>query len=564
MKKYFRSTLALAVLLVGAVAGHAQNSKPVLVISIPSYNDLMANVNFFGQMAGQPNASQQIEMPIGFMTQGLKGFDKTKPIGMVVNTDDAGGFVPLVFVPVTNAKDFVTAISAPLQMPPPQEDGDALKMMAPNGDSLFVREQGGWGFVTQSKDVALPADPMKILAGLNPDYDIAFRIYLQNVPADKKKAAIDQFKFFMEQAAAMQRQQGGDNPLTTLSEKNLQEQMKSLERLLNEADQITIGWKLDRQAKNTHLDMTFTAVPGSQLDKEMKEAGAAKTNFAGFLMPGAAATLNFCAKASPESIEQTKATLEQIRERAEQQIEKDTNLPDDKTRAAVKDLLKQLMDVVERTVETGKSDGGGVLQLGPNKFQAAVGGFVADGAALETAVKNLISMAQNEAEFQKVATVKLDLETYKDVRFHQVSVKLPPEAEENCRKVFGDAVDIYIGAGKQSAYVALGKGSLDMAKAVIDQSAAQANKAVPPMQMTVALGPIFDFAAAMDPNNPQLGEIVKAISGMQGKDRILVNAKVISNGITYRLELEEGVLDVIGAAIQSSMHRMGPGGPGPG
>ena len=50
VKKYFRSTLALAVLLVGAVAGHAQNSKPVLVISIPSYNDLMANVNFFGQI----------------------------------------------------------------------------------------------------------------------------------------------------------------------------------------------------------------------------------------------------------------------------------------------------------------------------------------------------------------------------------------------------------------------------------------------------------------------------------------------------------------------------------
>lgn len=222
-------------------------------------------------------------------------------------------------------------------------------------------------------------------------------------------------------------------------------------------------------------------------------------------------------------------------------------------------MLKQLLDVAQKTVETGKSDGGGVLLLGPNKFQAAVGGFIADGLALESAVKKLIDMAKAEKEFQQLATVKLDLDTYKDVRFHQVSVKLPPEADENCRKVFGDMVDIYIGAGKESVYIGLGKGSLDLVKSVIDQSAAQANKPVPPVQLAIAMGPIFDFASSMDPGNPQLSEIAKAITNMKGKDRVLMNGKMIPNGVTYRLELEEGVLNVIGAAIQSSMHRMGPG-----
>jgi hypothetical protein len=428
-------------------------------------------------------------------------------------------------------------------MGPAQEEGGALKIAAPNGDQLFVREQAGWAFVTQSKDAPLPNDPMQWLAGLKPDYDFAFRIYLQNVPADKKKAGIDMFRMFMDQAAAVQRAQGGDNPITTLGQKNMQEQMKAIERLLNEADQITVGWKLDRQAKNT------------QLAQEMKQAGEVKTNFAGFLMPDAAATLNFCAKASPESIQQTKGTLEQIRQRAEQQVDNDTNLPDDKTRAAVKDLLKQLLDVVERTVETGKSDGGGVLLLGPNKFQAAVGGYVADGPALESAVKKLIGMAQAEAEFQKVATVKLDLDTYQGVHFHQVSVKLPEDTPENCRAVFGDTVEVYFGAGKESAYVALGKGSLDMVKSVIDQSAAQANKPVPPVQLAVALGPIFDFASSMDANDMQLSDIVKALSTMKGKDRILLSGQMIANGVTYSLKLEEGVLDVIGAAIHSKTGR---------
>ena len=73
MKKFLRSTLALALLLAGAAMAHAQAAKPVLVISIPSYNDLLANVDFLGQLAGQPGAAQQVDGMVGFMARGLRG-----------------------------------------------------------------------------------------------------------------------------------------------------------------------------------------------------------------------------------------------------------------------------------------------------------------------------------------------------------------------------------------------------------------------------------------------------------------------------------------------------------
>ena len=47
MKKFLRSTLALTLLLAGAAVARAQAAKPVLVISIPSYNDILANVDLF-------------------------------------------------------------------------------------------------------------------------------------------------------------------------------------------------------------------------------------------------------------------------------------------------------------------------------------------------------------------------------------------------------------------------------------------------------------------------------------------------------------------------------------
>ncbi len=37
-----------------------------------------------------------------------------------------------------------------------------------------------------------------------------------------------------------------------------------------------------------------------------------------------------------------------------------------------------------------------------------------------------------------------------------------------------------------------------------------------------------------------------------GKDHIAVNAKVVSNGMSYRIMLEEGVLKAIGAAAIAS------------
>jgi len=304
--------------------------------------------------------------------------------------------------------------------------------------------------------------------------------------------------------------------------------------------------------------MTFTAVPGSQLDKDLKQAADARTNFAGFNSPDAAVTMNFTGKSSPEQIQQAMLTLEQLKTKAEQAVDNDTNLPDDNARSQVKTVLRQLLDVVEKTVQTGRSDAGAVLMLGPNKFQAAVGGFVADSAGLESALKNLITLAKGDAEFNNMATVKLDLETYKDVRFHQVSVKLP-ESDDDVKKVFGDTLEVYFGAGKESAFAAFGKGSLELAKSVIDKSAASPNKAVLPFQLSIAMAPIFNFAASVN-NEPGVTAFAGALQSSQGKDHILVTGKPISSGITYRVEVESGILQAVGDMSKAKMMGGAPGG----
>ncbi|HEY2761501.1 MAG TPA: hypothetical protein VGI75_12180 [Pirellulales bacterium] len=564
MKSTFRMSIALVVLMAGAALARAQG-QPVLVLSVPSYNDLLADADFLGGLVGRPGSSQMADGMLKMMTQGkgLAGLDKAKPIEVVIAIDN-GVFMPTICIPVTSAKDLADVVSSIQTGQPAQTVDGVIKLSEPPpaGD-IYIREQSGWAFVTQSKDSPLPADPMTMLAGLSPDYDVAARAFVQNIPEDMKKSWIEKFKTFMQFAA--QQHSGDDNPLSALSRKNMEAQTAQLEQLFEQADQITVGWKLDRAAKNTHFDMTFTAKPGSELDQEMQVMAKAKTNFAGFNKPDAAATFSICGINTQNKIDQTVTAIEQAKEKMDEAIDKDQNLQDDNARGKVKAALGKLIDVAEKTVKTGKMDGGGVVLLGADKLQVAVGGYVADGPGFESAIKDLIEMAKGEPDFNKAATVKLDLETYKEVKFQEVTLKLPEDADETAKKIFGDTVEVYVGVGPDSAYFAFGKDSLTLVKSVIDASAADPNKTVQPFKLSVALAPIFDFAAWATPDNPKAKMMAQAFDSVKGKDHVLVGAKLIPNGVTYRLDVEDGVLEAVGQASKAAMSmQRGPRGGAPG
>src|SRR5262249_53777519 len=129
-------------------------------------------------------------------------------------------------------------------------------------------------------------------------------------------------------------------------------------------------------------------------------------------------------------------------------------------------------------------------------------------------------------------------------------------------KIFGDTIEIYVGVGANNAYLGLGKGSMDLVKSVIDRSAAEPNKPVSPFSLSVALGPICRFAASMNPNDSQAQAIGQIFEMAKGKDHILVNVKTISNGVTYRIEVESGILEAIGQMSKMAMHRGGAQGGG--
>jgi hypothetical protein len=242
------------------------------------------------------------------------------------------------------------------------------------------------------------------------------------------------------------------------------------------------------------------------------------------------------------------------RKTALETVEKDSDLPSDEARQSVKTAINQLFDVADATIKTGKTDVGVAVNLAPEKLQLAVGGMVADGSKLEKAVKDLIELAKGEPDFQDKVSVKLDFETYKGIRFHQAKVKLP---DEDAQKVFGETLDVYLGVSDKAAYLAAGKDSLAFVKSIIDGSAAQAGKQVLPMDLSVSLVQILEFANSVKPGQ-RTATLVEQAQKLKGKDHILVTAKPVANGVQGRLEIEDGVLEAIGIMAKSG----GPAGAG--
>jgi saccharopine dehydrogenase-like NADP-dependent oxidoreductase len=177
---------------------------------------------------------------------------------------------------------------------------------------------------------------------------------------------------------------------------------------------------------------------------------------------------------------------------------------------------------------------------------------LAEGEKLEKVLKDLVAEAKKEQpEIAKMIT--LDKESHEGVKFHVATV---PVTEPEAAEVLGKTVDIVLGIGPDSLYVAAGKKAIETVKKVIDKSKAEPGKSISPLQISVAGTAIAKFAAAvipMDDAKQQAEKIAALLAQSGGKDHVTLVATGIPNGMNMRLTVEEGILKAAPA--------MGVGGP---
>lgn len=538
MHSLWLTAAAALLLLAPATAAHAQQTKPIAVISVAPIDKLFGDVDYLTKTAGQADAGRLATLIAGPY---IDGVDRTKPSGAYVMLDGDKP-VSVAFIPT---KD-LTKILATLKdsVGEPKDVGNGVQQL---GDApIFLKQEGSYVFVAQ--DAAhlanLPKDPVALLAGLEKTYSIAARLDVKSIPPAQKERIIAEMKQGFEAAPI----EADDPAQRELAEKTGRNVLNQMIRLVEESNDITLGWAVDPTAKSTYIDFVFTAIDGTKLAKTMANLKDAKTNFAGFLLPDAAFTaLSANTVTDQEEIGQTLALLDGARAQMLKELEKE-ELDDDEL-AAAQELINSLMDVLSATVKEGKFDGGAVAVAESESLTFVAGGHVVDAPKFEAAVKKAVKFAQTKKpeEFEDVV-VAFDSGKHGGIRFHTFTF---PVKEEQPQKVFGEEMAVILGVGDKAAYIAAGSDAEATLKQVIDKSAAEAGKAVLPGQMTLAIGPIIKFVDSVEPN-PITSLLVTAAAKVKGNDRIMINVKAIPNGEQVRFEIEEGVLQLIGEGAKAA------------
>lgn len=526
--------LSLGVLSLGlatVMPPQASADDPVLIVSVSGVDEILGDVGYIMEVTGSGALGQMAGM---MANQYVQGLDRSKPLGAVVTTDGED-IRPLGLIPVKDLDQFLAGLVE--QIGEPQDAGNGVKELG-TPTPVYVKEKDGWAFIGQTAQslADLPENPIALFDGLHKKYDIAIRGIVKNIPEKYRKIAIEQIKDGIDQQLDRQADKATVDELEM--QRNLVAgQVEQWERMLNETDRMTVGINTDSKAETMHLDIVTLAIPGSSLAEQMELAHNATSDFTGFVQDKAAVTMSLVGQMTKADISRTLESLEPVRERALKEIDEDNSLESDDARRAAKRLVMKLFVVVEETIKSGKIDGGVSMVL-EDATMTVVGGLkVADGNKLDAAIKDLVDIAKQDPEFPGI---KFNADSVGDTRIHTMRLPVP---EKEGRDVFGENLDVAVGVGRSAVYIGFGKDCVAKLKDAISNSPQDAGP-VQPLRMKASLGKIMRFAANFE-DNPMVAMLSEAMAAQQGTDNVTVTGKSIPSGVSYRFEIESGVLKSI-------------------
>ena len=550
----FAATFATAALLVGTPLGSSAaaqdavpqkleldqsggtDADPVVVVTLGSLNKMMGDVNYLGSAMGQPQIGGTFGMVVGMMAQGI---DMNRPIGMVMPLYD-GMPAPIALLPTADVKSVLRRMEA--QVGPFEEDSDGTMVVALGPNMAYVKQVGEWAALAPAKELLAlaPTDPSEYFLGMGNKYFLAARLKMQKVPAESRAQLVESLRQGFENAMAQQ----GDN---AQGREAAEGTINQLAQLIEETDQLDFGINIDRDNGRVIIDTLFKAVPGTDLANIYSEQKVLPSKFASVVRADAAAYFHTCASVPPTAVEQTKEQLQSNFETIKSALENEDNLTDAQ-RADLEELFNRLSDIGVRTLEEGRTDIGGVLLADGTQGRFAMGAFVVDGGEVAQLAKDVAEKVKDTGDAPKFF---FDESVYNGVTMHRVIGDLKADQDE-ARKIFGDQVTLHIGTGAKHVYVAVGQGSLDLMKQLIDapiESTVDPNR--PASQFRLQMMPILEYAQSIEANRT-IGAMVSALAEANRVGELTVEGRLVANGGRSQIAIGEGLLKAIGSAIAAN------------
>ena len=204
--------------------------------------------------------------------------------------------------------------------------------------------------------------------------------------------------------------------------------------------------------------------------------------------------------------------------------------------------MNEAIEAIKDTIQSGKVDFGGSWLVGDRQFSLLFGAYIKQPEELEKAFKDLVQAAGKDPSFP---ASKFDMVKDGDLRFHTWTSQVP--ADDKVNRAIGKELKGAVGFGPQSVYFAVStQDPLPALKKAIADSKAAATKKVSPGVVDVALQPILDFVSVLSPDDDTVAALLAEVAKTPGKDHIHFEIRPQTNGVSFRLGLQEGALKVLG------------------
>ena len=554
MRRTLWSALVVGLLgcvpLVGRAAeGTGGGLKPLVVVSVSGYDQILKDIAFIGQLGGDPELGKEAQAALkqALQTEDLAGLDKTRPCGVVAQTDGQQQFPVFGFVPVTDLKALLKSLEPMLGK---AEEEKGVYSVDFHNTRLLIQEKKGWAFIANSPEVLAqtPADPLALLGGLNKSYDLAVQVTFKNIPPIFRMMMMAPLQSGFQQG--MDRRPGETDDEYNVRTKVGRQALEQVTQVLGDLDTFILGIAVDPASATARLDYSLTALPGTKTAQQMAAAshGSLKTALAGLRQKDAAVVAYNVGELSSSDARQIQGVIDSAKQNALQELEKQ-GLRDDQVQQAKK-LLGQMIDMAKETVAGRKLDVGVAAWMNAKLLTVVAGSRAVDTAKLDKLLREVAAQAIKD-DPDTAGMIKLDAENYLGFRFHTASIPMNDLGElPRLRELVGESLEVVVAVGEDSVYLAAGRDPVAKLKQVIQQSQAQPGKSTGPAEVAVDLAPIAELAAGvLDENDKPVANKVRGIlQKSPGKAHVTLTPVPIPGGVQVRIEFQEGLLRLIGAA----------------
>lgn len=521
---------------------------PLVVINAASVNRLQDSARTMFEAAERPDMVEVVQRWTANTLKELKGFDRTRPFGMMLylRSGFIGAPIGISYVPITNLDDALETLAYGTGTVLPV-DGKGKYNDIRYGENFKIRTRqvGSYLFMVgpdgedDTLDKIFP-DPVKLTSRLASQYDFAVSLQIKNVPPTIKSVFIEYLK--MSSQAELQQRDGEPESAYRLRRANGDTWLELADRIVTQGEEITLGSKMDGETGKAHVDFEISGTSDSKLAKFFQDMAGKRTYFGNLLTNPSTFTMS----ASWLLSEKQRPLLTSFFEAAKKDIAKET---EKNNKQGINKLLDPLFKVLLASADNGHVDL--IAQLvgtEPQKFALVAGARVLGSRNLPNQITDLLQYVKdNESDNDLLAKLEIGANEIDSLPVHRLEINPPDKPGQ---RMFGETAHLYFYASPQALWFAFGGDSaMDnlrdaVAQAALPQDPQLGRNRIPFMFVTHASN-WLTVASDEQPRAAEFNEQARA-SFKSENDAMQVLVRPTDSGVRLRVEFEEGYIALMG------------------